>query len=95
MIFLKRVFFMKETKDRIIRIIQEMLGDSSLEINEKTNLIKDLGMDSIMLIFLAIEIEHEFHIVLPDYFLSNEIMSDFSKTIKIINELKRETDLNA
>lgn len=53
-------------KDKIIDLIADKLGKSKSQITLKTNLVEDLGADSLDVVELIMAFEDEFNISLPD-----------------------------
>ena len=76
------------TRERIRKIISEIADCSIQKINADTNLIRDLGMDSITIVDLIIRIEEEFKIELPESFFAHSIFSEFDLLVKQIINLK-------
>lgn len=52
--------------EELTEIIIKHTGNQNLEINQNSNLIKDLGLTSFDLIQLACTVEDEFDIEIPD-----------------------------
>lgn len=77
---------MTEIENKLINIIKHC--DNSLDtkdINSKTDLVNDLGFDSISIIQLVVELENEFDIEINDEYLLIEYLSPFKSLIEIIN----------
>ena len=77
---------MSEIEKKLINIIKHC--DDSVdtkEINNKTDLVNDLGFDSISIIQLVVELENEFDIEINDEYLLIEYLSPFKSLIEIIN----------
>lgn len=77
---------MSEIEKILINIIKRC--DNSVdtdEINNKTDLVNDLGFDSISIIQLVVELENEFDIEIDDEYLLIEYLSPFKSLIEIIN----------
>lgn len=55
-----------ETKERIINLLADRLGINELEINEKSDFIADLGVDSLDMIEIVMDIEKEFGLKVKD-----------------------------
>ncbi|GHT46735.1 acyl carrier protein [Planctomycetales bacterium] len=53
---------MADTKERVIKIIADQLGEEVEKITEKTDIANDLGADSLDLAELMIAFEEEFNI---------------------------------
>ena len=56
----------KDVKNRIIIIISDFIGDDEVPILLENNLFKDFGFDSLDAVELAMKLENEFRIVIPD-----------------------------
>ena len=78
--------------EQIIReiILSNLLNPKEVNISAQTNLVKDIGMDSISLIMMVVSIEEKFNIELPDDFLTEGNLSSYSNIVSIV-----ETMLNA
>jgi len=55
-----------ESRDRIKKIIVDLLGVDESKITENSSFFDDLGADSLDIIELILEIEEEFNIEIPD-----------------------------
>lgn len=68
--------------DKLKKIIIENCPNySGVEISEKTNLVNDLGFDSLSLITLLVNIEEEFNVQFDDFAL------EFENIIYVLNIL--------
>jgi len=54
------------TKEKILSIIEDKTGIDQNEISDSTRFIKDLGMDSLDLVELTMELESQFNITIDD-----------------------------
>lgn len=52
--------------ERLTKIIRKHTGDNTITIDENTVLIADLGLSSLDLVNLAVAVEDEFDIEIPD-----------------------------
>lgn len=52
--------------ERVIEIMIDNLGVDESDLNEETRLVEDLGVDSLDMVELAMELEEEFKVNLPD-----------------------------
>ncbi len=52
--------------EKLTKIICEHTGNDDIAINEDTVLIADLGLNSLDLVNLAVKVEDEFDIEIPD-----------------------------
>ena len=73
--------------ESIVSVIKEVLNNENLTINNETNLITDLGMDSISLMMLVVYIEDQYQIILPDDFFTIDKLSSVDIIVKTICEL--------
>ena len=53
-------------EEKIISLIAEKLGKKKEEVTLKTNLVEDLGADSLDVVELVMTFEDEFGVTLPD-----------------------------
>lgn len=64
-------------KKQIEKIVKEIIAEKSeydfVTINEKTNLTKDLGMDSLEKVMVIMELENTFGISIPDDEVDNAV----------------------
>lgn len=77
---------MQNIESRLKKIIK--LCNQNVDVNSignKTNLVEDLGFDSISIIQLVVELENEFDIEIDDKYLLIESLSPFYSLIDIIN----------
>ncbi len=58
-------------KDKVVSLIAETLGVDKKKINEKTNLVKDLEVESLDLVDLVGAFEEEFGIEIADKDIKN------------------------
>lgn len=83
---------MNSLDERLTRVILDNMNDKNIDyiIDEKTDLIYDLGFDSIMIIKLIVDIEDEFQIEIDDDMLEFENITKYKylqeSIIKIIKE---------
>lgn len=78
-----------DIKTEVIQLISELFEDKGFDINiiEYTNLIDDMGMDSITFISIVIEIEAKFNITVPDDML---LMDNFKKIDDIVTVVEQK-----
>jgi acyl carrier protein len=57
---------MEAVRQRVHKIIGEQLGVSAEELTPEANLLDDLGADSLDVVELAMTLEEEFSIQVPD-----------------------------
>lgn len=74
-------------KERLVRIVGELMeSEEDIKLDANTNLIEDLGFDSVNIINLVILIEEEFDIEFEDFELGLETLASFSKLLEIVNK---------
>lgn len=74
---------------RLIQIIDKFIkSEGNIKLDEETNLIEDLGFDSVDIIHMVILIEEEFDIEFEDFELGLETLANFSKLLEIVDEKK-------
>ncbi len=73
-------------KKQIFKIILNSIKkvNKTIEVDDKTDLIKDVGMDSIDITELLIDLEHEF-----DISISNVKQEDICTVEKLINTVNK------
>ena len=70
-------------KDRVIKLIAKTLELDAKKINEKTNLVQDLDVESLDLVDLVAAFEEEFDIVIEDKDIKNlQTVGDIVKYIE-------------
>lgn len=70
-------------KNEIIDLISKTLGISKKKINEKTNLIADLDVESLDLVSLVVAFEEKYNIEIPDQDIKNlQTVEDIIKYIE-------------
>jgi len=74
-------------EEAIKEIILENLVNKNIEINHDTDLLKDIGLDSISLMMIIIKIEERFNIELPDGFMIENNFNQFDKITTMIGKL--------
>lgn len=62
------------------------------EINEETNLLTDLGLDSVAILQLVLGIEKEFGVTIKDNELDSEVFSKMANLIDLIEGKLNETN---
>lgn len=72
--------------ESIIReiILNNLLCSEDVNISPETNMIEDIGMDSISLIMIVILIENKFDIELPDEFFTENNLLKFGNMVSTI-----------
>ena len=84
----------QEVIEQIRLLLEPWLQDTedSEQINEQTNLLTDLGLDSVAILQLLLGIEKEFNVTIKDHELDSEVFSKMAKLIDIIEGKLNETD---
>lgn len=54
-------------RERIIELLEGYDKVTSKDISEKSNFVTDLGLDSLDVVEVVMEVEHEFNIQIPDH----------------------------
>lgn len=63
---MRNSFFMADVSQKVARILIDKLGVAESEINPDTNLVKDLGIDSLDYAEIVMDFEQTFDIRIPD-----------------------------
>lgn len=84
----------QEVIEQIRLLLEPWLQDTedSEQINEQTNLLTDLGLDSVAILQLLLGIEKEFNVTIKDHELDSDVFSKMAKLIDIIEVKLNETD---
>ena len=56
----------QETSDRVIAFLKNYLDDETKKISEDSQLMGDLGFDSLKLLLMANDAEDEFNVIIDD-----------------------------
>ena len=77
-----------EIFEQIRDILEPWVSDTDLidEIDEETNLIADLGLDSIGVLQVILGAEKEFGISIKDYELDSQVFSKMENLVRIIEK---------
>lgn len=75
-----------DNKKMLYEMIANLAKIDVDQIREQTNLIDDLGFDSITIVLLIVEIETKFRIVFEDENLELDVLSSVNKLLNIINQ---------
>ncbi len=74
-------------------ILEPWLDDTDLALlNEQTNLLADLGLDSVAILQLVLGIEKEFNVTIKDHEMDSEMFSKMANLIDIIERKLNGTD---
>lgn len=75
--------------EEVIRsiIVENLPFQQEVNIISETNLLEDIGMDSITLMMMVVSIEERFNIELPDEFLTVQSLSNFGKLVNMVERL--------
>lgn len=78
---------MKRVEEKLRSLLAEVAPNSrEIVVTEQTNLIDDLGFDSIMMMEFVVEIEENFDVVIDGDDLKVEIISNFGSLINLVFE---------
>ena len=83
----ERTYFTRqEIIEQIRNLLEPWATDTNLinKANEKTNLIADLGLDSVSILQLILEIERKFGISIKDHELDSRTFSMMGNLVSII-----------
>lgn len=82
-----------EIKSKLIDMLAMLFPDSGVDkdVLEYTDLMDDLGMDSITFISIVVEIEDVFEITVPDDLLLMENFRNVDSIIQIVEDAKNTT----
>ena len=86
----------KEIKSKLIDMLAMLFPDSGVDkdVLEYTDLMDDLGMDSITFISIVVEIEDVFEITVSDDLLLIENFRHVDSIIQIVEDAKNATSKN-
>lgn len=70
--------------EKMTEIVRALVSDDSIEVNENTNLLKNLGFDSILFVQLLIKVEDTFDIEIEDEDLDISVISQVGEFEKVI-----------
>ena len=77
-------------RDELLKQICEYLEpwilseDDRKKIDEKTNLLNDLGIDSVGIMQLLLGVERDYHIVIPEHELDNDVFSRLGNFLNLV-----------
>ena len=74
---------MSEVKQKVISILSDKLGIEETEIHSESNLVNDLGMDSLDHVEITMELEKEYNIA---------IMDEDAEAWKVINDVVQKVE---
>jgi acyl carrier protein len=66
--------------------------DDSASLNEETNLLADLGLDSVAILQLVLGIEKDFGVTIKDSELDSDVFSKMKNLIDIIEDKLNEAN---
>ena len=69
---------------KTLEFILEPWLDDATSLNEQTNLLGDLGLDSVAILQLVLGIEKEFNITIKDHELDSEMFLKMANLIDVI-----------
>jgi acyl carrier protein len=91
---IKRIEKLDRTQiiEQLHEIVEPWVSDSNLidDINEKTNLIADLGIDSIGILQLILGIEREYGISIKNHELDSRLLSMMGNLVDLIQSKLNE-----
>ena len=76
-----------KTLDEVRKLIADQLNISEGKIAENTNIIKDLGADSLDLVSMLMTLEDKYHITIPEG--DTEKMQTVSAIVELIESKKK------
>jgi len=74
----------REIREKVVKVVTEKLGVSESQVVDSAEYVKDLGADSLALVDIAMALEDEFGVKIPDEDI-NKITS-IGATISYIKE---------
>ena len=77
---------------KTLEVILEPWIDDATLLNGQTNLLGELGLDSVAILRLVLGIEEQFNITIKDSELDSEVFSKMGNLIDIIEGKINETD---
>lgn len=77
-----------KTSERIVTVIKELKAEDmpDIEFTDKTNLVEDVGLDSLQTINLVLQLEDEFGIEIDFDEFDYELLLEFAKLIDYIDQ---------
>jgi acyl carrier protein len=78
----------------LVTILEPWLDDidETDSLNEQTNLLADLGLDSVAILQLVLGIEKEFGVTIKNSELDSDVFSKMANLINIIEDKLNETN---
>jgi len=74
-------------------LLEPWLDDADMALlNEQTNVLGDLGLDSVAILQLVLGIEKEFNITIKDFELDSDVFSKMANLIDIIERKLNEAN---
>lgn len=73
--------------EKVIELVAEQLGISKEEVKPESNIIEDLGADSLDVIEMLMTLEGEFGILIPDEKISQ--IKTVGQIVELIEESKK------
>lgn len=84
---------MNEIQEKILKIVNESIEDTEINLDQLETDLSELGMDSLTFIRIVVTLEEEFDIEVPDEFLLISEMNTIQKIIKIISSVLEGEEL--
>jgi acyl carrier protein len=81
-----------EIRERVAELMEPWVSDLTADINEETNLIADLGLDSVGILQVILGAEKEFGISISEEELDSESFSRMGNLLTIIEKKVDETN---
>lgn len=82
----------KEVEAGIIQILRSELSSAEIDdqIDDKTSLLRDIGLDSVQIIEFVVALEQKFGVPIVDEELSAELFDEFGRLVRYIHTKMKE-----
>lgn len=74
----------REIREKVVKVVQDKLGVEEEKIVDSAEYVKDLGADSLALVDIAMALEDEFGVKIPDEDISK--ITTIGATVSYIKE---------